>query len=326
MPADLSRLSHEPEAYDPFQLVRVLEGTAKQSPRVGRSLRPSEDVVSFGQSTSMAFPPSSVAGIVQEGPRPTVRLHNFGLLGPNGPLPLHLTEYIHHRVRDRKDTTLRSFCDLLTNRLAALFYRAWAVNQPSVAHDRPEDDRYEFYLRCLLGMGTDGMRDRDAVPDSAKLYMAPRLRFLPPSAESLEQVLGDWFGLPCHVEQMVGQWIPIPSSGQTRLGDSPRTGSLGESTMVGERMWDVQGRFRVHLGPMPLAAYERLMPGRDGMEELRGWIRLQAGLEFDWDARLILEQAEVPDIVLGRSGMLGRTTWFGSGGRDRGDLTVGPAA
>ena len=322
MPADPRRLSREPEAYDPFQLIRVLEGTARSQPRVGMSLRPSEDAVSFGQSTSMAFATSSIAGIDQDGPRPRIRLLNFGLLGPNGPLPHHLTEYIDHRVRDRRDTTLRSFCDLLTNRMAALFYRAWAVNQPAVAHDRAGDDRYEFYLRCLLGLGTEGLRGRGAVPDAAKLYMAPRLRHLPPSAESLEQIIGDWFGLPCHVEQMVGQWIPIPRSGQTRLGDSPVTATLGESTVVGERMWDVQGRFRVHLGPMSLADYERLMPGREGMEELRGWVGLQVGLEYDWDARLILEEAEVPGVELGRSGMLGRTTWFGSGGRDRGDLTV----
>lgn len=325
MPADASRLGRHPAAYDPFQLVRLLEGMSAELPRVGRSLRPSEDPVSFGQSTSMAFATSSVEEISGDGPRPRVRLRNFGLLGTNGPLPHHLTEYIDHRVRDRRDTTLRSFCDLLTNRLAALFYRAWAVNQPAVSHDRPVDDRYEFYLRCLLGLGTDGLRGRDAVPDTAKLYMAPRLRHLPPSAESLERVIGDWFGMPCHVEQMVGEWIPIPEAGQTRLGDSARTGTLGESTVVGSRMWDVQGRFRVHLGPMSLAEYEGLLPGREGMEQLRSWVSLRVGLEFGWDARLILRKDEVPDIELGRSGMLGRTTWLGSGGLDRGDLAVGPA-
>ncbi len=326
MSAKTSRLKHAPPSYDPFALIRLLECTERAQPRIGKSLKPSEDLVSFGQPPSLAFATSSVAGIVEDGPRPKVLMHMFGLLGPNGPLPLHITEYIDDRARNHRDTTLQSFNDLLTNRLAALFYRAWAVNQPAVSHDRPESDRFSFYLLCLLGLGTDGLQNRDEVPDAAKLYMASRLRHLPNSAESLEHMIGDWFKLPCRVEQMVGEWLAIPKSGQTRMGMSPETGALGINTVVGSRIWDVQGRFRIHLGPMSLRQYERLLPGQEGMQELCSWVRLQSGLEYAWDVRPVLRDDQVPVVQLGQSGMLGHTTWLGSGGRDRDDLILEPVA
>lgn len=322
MPTDVPGLRLEAPSYDPFQIVRLLECADSSRPRVGTSLHPAEDIVSFGQPPSLAFPTSSVSGVVEGGPRPRVLLRNFGLLGSNGPLPLHITEYVDGRVRNHRDTTLRSFCDLLTNRLAALFYRAWAVNQPAVSYDRDGDDRFAFYTLCLLGLGGEGLRHRDAVPDRAKLYMAARLRHLPCSAESLEQMLADWFGLPCRVEQMVGEWITIPPERRTRLGESPETCALGRTTVVGARVWDVQGRFRVRLGPMPLSPYERLLPGRPGMAELSSWVRLHAGLEYGWDVRLVLLEDEVPPVRLGRAGRLGQTTWLGAGGRDRDDLVL----
>jgi type VI secretion system protein ImpH len=326
MPAVTETLKHDATRYDPFQIVRLLESADMSRPRVGMSLNPAEDIVSFGQAPSLAFPTSSVSGVVYDGPRPKVLLNNFGLFGSNGPLPLHITEYVDDRVRNHHDTTLRSFCDLLSNRLAGLFYRAWAVNQPAVSYDRGGDDRFSFYVMCLLGLGTDGLSDRDTVPDRAKIYMASRLRQLPSSGESLEQMLGDWFDLPCHVEQMVGEWISIPPERRTRMGESAETCALGKTTVVGGRIWDVQGRFRVHLGPMSLKQYQGLLPGGSGMSELSSWVRLHAGLEYGWDVQLVLREDEVPPVQLGHTGRLGQTTWLGAGGRDRDDLVLGSVA
>ena len=52
MPAQTSRLQHDPSEYDPFALIRLLECTDLTKPRVGRSLKPAEDLMSFGQPAS----------------------------------------------------------------------------------------------------------------------------------------------------------------------------------------------------------------------------------------------------------------------------------
>ncbi|MGV8763016.1 type VI secretion system baseplate subunit TssG, partial [Pseudomonas aeruginosa] len=68
----------------------------------------------------------------------------FGLTGPNGPLPLHLTEYARERQRNVNDATFKRFMDVFHHRLLTLFYRAWAearrpvvVVDPVVADLRP---------------------------------------------------------------------------------------------------------------------------------------------------------------------------------------------
>ena len=47
---------------------------------------------------------------------PRLTVNFFGLLGPNGPLPLHLTEYARDRLRNSDDPTMARFLDLFHHR------------------------------------------------------------------------------------------------------------------------------------------------------------------------------------------------------------------
>ena len=69
----------------------------------------------------------------------------FGLFGPNGPLPIHLTEYARERLQHGGDATLCRFLDVFHHRFLALFYKAWAQAQPHVNRDRPAQDRFVVY-------------------------------------------------------------------------------------------------------------------------------------------------------------------------------------
>src|SRR5690606_41413356 len=106
-------------------------------PRVGRSATPSEDAVRLRQPPFLSFGPGAIAAYPPAGSEHPATLDTYvlGLFGPNGPLPLHLTEYAIERVQNGRDTTLRAFADLFHHRLLALFYRAWADAQPVVQGD-----------------------------------------------------------------------------------------------------------------------------------------------------------------------------------------------
>ena len=80
---------------------------------------------------------------------PRLTVNFFGLLGPNGPLPLHLTEYARDRLRNSDDPTMARFLDLFHHRMLLFFYRAWAAGQPTVSRDRPGEDRFETYIGSL---------------------------------------------------------------------------------------------------------------------------------------------------------------------------------
>ena len=92
-------LTKEPYAFDFFRAVRLMESCRPECPRVGFSYSPSEDAVRFAQNPSLAFAPSSIERLQTAAPDGVPRLfvHLFGLFGPTGPLPPHITEYAYER-------------------------------------------------------------------------------------------------------------------------------------------------------------------------------------------------------------------------------------
>ena len=142
----------------------------------------------------------------------------FGLFGPNGPLPLHLTEYARERQLHHGDQTLARFADLFHHRMLLLFYRAWAQAQPTVSLDRPRDDRFADFVGALIGIGSPALHARDAVHDHAKLHFAGLLTRQVRSAEGLEALLSGWLRRAVRVEQFAGAWLPLQDTERSRLG------------------------------------------------------------------------------------------------------------
>ena len=70
-----------------------MESCRPECPRVGYSYSPSEDPVRFAQNPSLIFAPSTIEKLQINTPEGVPRLfvHLFGLFGPNGPLPPHVT-------------------------------------------------------------------------------------------------------------------------------------------------------------------------------------------------------------------------------------------
>ena len=148
------QLREAPYEHDLFALLRWIDARAGAAQPLGRTAHPAEEPVRLAQQASLAFAPASVAGLREpEGRAPQLSMYGFGLFGPNGPLPLHLTEYARERERMAADPTLVAFADLFHHRLITLFYRAWADSQVTTTLDRPGEARFDAHLASLLGMG-----------------------------------------------------------------------------------------------------------------------------------------------------------------------------
>jgi type VI secretion system protein ImpH len=310
-------LRKSPWAFDFFQALRRLECVHADKPRLGRSRRPADDPVRLAQPPSLDFPPSTLATFDADGKAaadatvpPRLEVWFFGLFGPNGPLPLTLTDYAHDRLLHGHDPTFARFADIFHHRLLSLFYRAWADARPTVSFDRPDEDRFAGYVASLFGLGMEPLRNRDAMPDLAKLHYAGLLSAQTRHADGLRAMLADFFRLPVEIEAFIGHWITLPESSRCRLGESPATGTLGLTAVIGERVWDCQHQFRIVMGPLRLADYERLLPGGDSLERLAAVVRNYLGDELGWDLNLILKRDEVPPLQLGVGGRLGWTTWL----------------
>jgi type VI secretion system protein ImpH len=128
------------------------------------------------------------------------------------------------------------------------------------------------------------------------------------------------------VLELVGQWLDVPEDCCCRLGESPETGSLGWTAIVGSRIWECQQRFRLRFGPMSLAEYERLLPGGQSLRRLIAWLKNYLADQLQWDVQLILKKEEVPPLKMGAVGRLGWTTWLTSRplDHDADDLVLQP--
>ena len=237
-------------------------------------------------------------------------MHVLGLLGTDGPLPLHITELARDRQRNQADPTLRRFIDLFHHRLLSLFHRAWADVRPTVSFDRPAEDRFGHYVAALTGLASGGLRDRDAMPDLTKLHFAGLLAGQTRHAEGLAAILTEFFKMPVQVESFVGGWLPVAEGERTRLSGGGEVAALGGTALLGPRVFSRQHKFRLVFGPLTLAEYERLLPGGLSFHRLVPIVRNWAGDVLAWDVNMVLRREEVPAIRLGRAGLLGWTTWL----------------
>jgi type VI secretion system protein ImpH len=325
--------------FDFFEALRLLETLNPDRPKLGTSLKAGDDPVRLGQMPELQFPPSALASYKSEGgPAPRLAVHFFGLFGPNGPLPLHLTEYARDRLRNHHDSTFSGFADIFHHRMLCLFYRAWANSRPEVAYDRPDSDRFPFYVDALLGLSGKVFQSRDALPDRAKRFYAGRLSPHVKNPDGLLAVIADILRLNVRIEEFIGEWMEIQPDEHTRLGFSPQVATLGQSALLGAYVWGCQHKFRLILGPLPLHQYLALLPGADALAQLTAIVRNYVGDEFVWDVNLILQRDQVPEeISLGQpreahascmhgAAQLGWSMWLGprTARRDADDLMLDP--
>jgi len=335
----IARLEQDASRFDFFAAVRLLEALNPDKPRLGTSVKLSDDVVRFAQEPELQFPASALASYHTGSEVTAARLavNFFGLFGPNGPLPLHLTEYARERLRHHHDPTLAHFADIFHHRMISLFYRAWANVRPEVSYDRPDSDRFGFYVASLLGMAGDSFRRRDALDDRAKLFYAGHFSEQSKHPEGLRAIISELLASHVHIVEFVGEWMEIQLSDQSRLGFSPDLATLGQSFMLGNAVWGCQHKFRIVLGPLKLDQYLALLPGAKSLAQLIAIVRNYLGDELVWDANLVLKNEEVPaELCLGQAenqeagiaghAQLGWSMWLGprNSDTDADDLMLNP--
>jgi type VI secretion system protein ImpH len=335
-PKLLGRLLDDPHVFHFFQAVHLLETLRPERAPVGEFADPQDEVVRFQTALPVAFPPSEIAaledGAVDEPARMTVNF--LGLTGPQGVLPLDYSLYVGNRAR-AGDYALKDFLSMFEHRMISLFYRAWVKTHAEVSFtgdvrsvDGDDDmnaasrrggetaqraDWLSGQLLSLVGMSTPGLRGRLPFTDESLLYYAGLLTVPSRPAYALEQLVGDYFDVPCEVEQFVGAWYPLHTSAQTSLGEDVALDSLGFGAVAGDEVWDQQGRVRVRIGPLTRRRYDEFLPGGRSHDALRALTRFFGNDQFDFEIQLVLARDEAPPFRLDGDDVplpLGWCTWL----------------
>ena len=296
-----------------FQAVRLLQALEPAAPRVGRQGPAAGEVVRLRPALSYAFPNADLER-VRRLPGAENRFEIvctfLGLYGTASPLPSYFTEQLLFE-QDEEKGFLRGFLDLFHHRLLSLFYRAWEKYRYDAQFAPGGDDPLSARLSSLLGVDPATLPRGHRVPAVRLLAYGGLLTQQPGSAASLEAVLADYFdGLPVSVSPFAGGRTPVPADQRNGLGR--RNARLGEDLVLGERVEDPAGAFRVRVGPAGLEDFLSFLPGQAKVEELRELCALMNAGGLALEVELELKEDEVPPLRLSDGpARLGWSTWLG---------------
>ncbi|MCA9227115.1 MAG: type VI secretion system baseplate subunit TssG [Planctomycetales bacterium] len=331
----IEQLHAEPYRFSFVQAVRLLQQANREGDEgrhaIGTDALPEAERVRITAQVARSFAASEVTGLKKSSTDkrtgrkiPTQLTVGFmGLFGPSGVLPHHDTQ----RIIDigTKKNFERDFLDVFNHRILSFFYRAsvkyrvgfaYEANYRRSAKKRGLDDHNGVTraLYSIAGMGTGGLHNRLEFPDELTIEFAGAFGLQPKNAVNLERMLASVLGLPVVVSQFAGQWMVLSDENrsemptrQTPLGQNC---ALGESMILGDRVWDISGKFRICVGPLNLQQFESLLPDTKNLARLAQIVRLYAGIQFDFDVQLELAADAVPASQLGGNTRLGLNSWL----------------
>ena len=322
------QLRSEPERFELLQAVRLLEraaivaAQAHEAPgRLGFAHDPRTEVLSLRAAMELAFPLSEIATFDDTGRKPELSVTMLGLNGVSGVLPGFYSQVLLDAHRD-KNLAPRDFFDILNHRAISLFLRAAQKYRLPLACELDQDLESNTFLAALMavvGIGLPTLQNRQPVSDDALVYFGGHFSRSVPTAGALQQILSEYFDRPATVQQFQGRWVTWPEPEQTRLSGPYST--LGTDAVLGSRTWDVQGSFRIVLGPLSYDPFCSFLPDGPRMIELAALARSYVGAVLSFDVQLILQGPEVPPLQLGTTATrLGWNTWLPTG-TPRGDAT-----
>jgi type VI secretion system protein ImpH len=286
-------------SFEFFQAVSLLHRLRADMRPVGHFSSPDNEAVRFRVNQRLGFPASEIQNLEVKGDSPAEMLVNFfGLTGPLGVLPYTYSELILERAR-AKDSSLASFLDIFNHRAISLFYRAWQKSRFPVTYSAGPRDLFTQYLLDLLGLGTPGLRNRQEIDDEALLHYVALVAMQSRSATALEQIVSDYFQVPVEIQEFTGAWYGLDRSTQCAMRDeeSP-SAQVGLGAVVGDAVWDRQGRVRIRIGPLNMERYNDFLPGGSAYTSLRAITRFFSNQCLDFEVQLVLDRREVPPVEL----------------------------
>jgi type VI secretion system protein ImpH len=299
-----------------FQAVRLLEHSHPQSVPPGREGPVAREVIRFRPHATLAFPTCDIEAIEaleeQDGalPRFQMTVNFFGLYGPTSPLPTFYTEDLITSERDEDER--RHFLDLFHHRLISLLYRCWEKYRYYMQYRPGATDQFSQWMFALIGLGGADLRQESHIYWPRLLPYLGLLGMHTHSAAVLAGVVSHYFGgVAAEIEQCVGRWVPLAAEQRHMLGQA--NGTLGEDSTLGKRFYDRSGKFRLHIGPLDFATFQKFLPPGSYYGTARELVMFGMRDQLEFDVELVLRVSDIPDLVLSADSpcRLGWSTWLG---------------
>ncbi len=73
---------------------------------------------------------------------------------------------------------------------------------------------------------------------------------------------------------------------------------MGAGAVVGDAVWDRQGRVRIRIGPLTMERYNEFLPEGSAYGALRAMTRFFSNNCVDFEVQLVLDRTQVPSLEL----------------------------
>lgn len=284
---------------------------------------PAREHIRFRGVRSLGFPAADIARIMldwervelemqalaplDQEPAPvrfTIETTCFGLYGPDSPLP----DYVNERIAayDHDETALRDFLDLFNHRLMMLLCRIGKRYRHFRTFDGEATDEISLLCGALIGEPDPFGRPPDDGRDH-RLRNAAGLGLFSLSAEALEKIVADRFGIEVWVEEFVRRIIPVSREQRGGLGQQGH--QLGETTLLGEAVESCD-KIRLWLGPLSRDQWDDFLPDGPKWQILDVLLQKVLPAPLPYDIALIAADEATTPMGLG-SGQLGKDFWLG---------------
>lgn len=279
----------------------------------------------FQANPSLGFPGSDVDRVEffhEHGElRARLRINLVSLFGAGSPLPAFYGEQALGDTTEGNPT--REFLDLFNNRLQRLMLPIWQKYRYRARFTSGARDPLSEQLFALIGLGGEQIRAASELNWKRLLPYLGLLSLRAHSAALVESVLRYYFKhADLRIEQCLERQVDILSEQQNRLGHA--NSQLGESLVLGERVRDRGGKFRIHIRQLSWDRFHEFLPVGSGYQPLCALVRFTLRDPLDYDIRLELRRDDLREMRIGAENpcRLGWTSWLGSEHAD-GMVTLG---
>ena len=320
----LSRLSTVIREYSLFQAVLLVVDRLRDA-HPYLSEEELYDQLEFQANPSLGFPGSDVDRVEffeERGQmRARLRFNLIGLFGAGSPLPAFYGEQALGDGEEGNPT--RNFLDLFHHRLQRLMLPIWSKYRYRASFKSGALDAFSAQLFALIGLGGEEIRKAKELNWKRLLPYLGLLSLRAHSAALIEAVLRYYFKhADLVIEQCIERRVEILDEQRNCLGQA--NSLLAEDLVLGERVRDRSGKFRIHISQLDWQRFHEFLPIGFGYQPLCALVRFTLRDPLDYDIRLVLRQEEIRELCIGEQNTcrLGWTSWLGHEKAD-GVVTLG---
>ncbi|MBV4511525.1 MULTISPECIES: type VI secretion system baseplate subunit TssG [Pseudomonas] len=241
--------------------------------------------------------------------RARLRLNVLGLFGAGSPLPAFYGEQAFAERSGGNPT--RDFLDLFHHRLHRLMLPIWRKYRYRACFRAGANDRFSEQMFALMGLGAAAIRGVCQVDCKRLLPYLGLLSLRVHSAALIESVLRYYFMHEAlFLEQWVARTVEVCQTQRNHLGRA--NSALGDDLVLGHRIADRSGKFRVHVRALCWERFHDFLPTGSAYQPLRSLVRLTLRDPLDYDLSLMLAQGQIKALHIGENTVcrLGWTTWL----------------